>query len=893
MRQSLPSRPLRLSLLIHAICCLPALAGAQTASTTPPAAATAATASTTATAGPDAASAQSVTVTGIRAAMRSALQNKENATGQVEVIAAEDIGKLPDTTIAESLARLPGLAAGVDRGNASQVVARGLGPRFIGATLNGREFATTEPDRAVRFEMFPSESISGATVYKTQQADIVEGGIATTIDLQTVSPLAHSARAASLKADAVYYQLSSQIDGAKKVAPRLGGIYIDQFANRTLGLAIAFSHYDQPSVEDSLRNWGFNENNNDPALGKESWGFQHKVKRGTNTRSSVLAKLEARPGADWLLSADLYHARSKIDEPELYHTADTGNWNGWRSGSFSQVQRDNGYITGATLAGASVNTIQGLWQQDMRNLAGGLNAKWKRGAWSLEADVASSRADRDTLWSAVALNLPASGALSWNFARDQWMNYSFSQDTGNPAGYAGAISETWGPTYSGRLKDELDSQLLTLSRKVDGSPLSKLSVGLRATQREKGYEQVSWNYGSNASITAADLSRVQVDGRPDFVALQGDFRAAVARLFGASALSAAGRSATDSDLRDRNWRAAERNLALFVQGDFSGQLGGLGWRGNAGLRVVQTEQTGYGMSWLPGASTLTAVSDGLKHTRALPSANWVLSLDERDVNQLRLGLARAMSRAPLDVMSAAQTIWIDNSGPQPVARISGGNPRLKPMMADQIDLTFQRFFAKGGLLSAGLFYKKVSDYIGMSSVAGTWGGQQAFFTQQINAGKGHVSGLELVYQQAFSTLPEPWNGLGVFANYTYTRSSIQENGDASGASFRPIATNGLMKDNGGLTLWYERQGFEARLAVNHHSAYNRAPTWDSTRFQINGAETWVSLNLSQKLTDQWQLRFGVENLGNQTVTYTDPLNPVNQENFRFGRRINVGVSYKL
>ena len=101
---------------------------------------------------------QQVVVSGIRASVRSALSVKENSNSMVEVVASEDIGKLPDTTIAESLARLPGLAAGLDRGNASQIVARGMGERFIGATLNGRELASSEPNPAERYEQFPSES---------------------------------------------------------------------------------------------------------------------------------------------------------------------------------------------------------------------------------------------------------------------------------------------------------------------------------------------------------------------------------------------------------------------------------------------------------------------------------------------------------------------------------------------------------------------------------------------------------------------------------------------------------------------------------------------------------------------------------------------------------------
>ena len=189
---------------------------------------------------------QQINVTGIRASVRNALAVKEASNSMVEVIASEDIGKLPDTTIAESLARLPGLSSGLDRGNASQIIARGMGPRFIGATLNGRELASTEASRAVRFEQFPSESVSGATVYKTQNAELVEGGIATTIDLQTVSPLKYNGRQLNLKADALYYPIAKDIAGADKTKPRVGGIWVDQFLNKTLGAAIAFSYQDQP-----------------------------------------------------------------------------------------------------------------------------------------------------------------------------------------------------------------------------------------------------------------------------------------------------------------------------------------------------------------------------------------------------------------------------------------------------------------------------------------------------------------------------------------------------------------------------------------------------------------------------------------------------------------------
>ena len=876
-----PFTPTRLCVLIQALVLLPA--GAQTATT--PGDSSAKTLDT-------------VVVSGIRAAVRKALDTKEQSNSMIEVIASEDIGKLPDTTIAESLARLPGLSAGIDRGNASQIVARGLGPRFVGATLNGREFASSEPDRAVRFEMFPAESVSGATVYKTQSAEIVEGGIATTIDLQTVSPLAWRERTLSLKADALYYQLGSSIQGAKKVAPRLGGIYVDQFADRTLGVALAFSYYDQPSLEDRVDNWGFNENHSadvtgDGKVDKTPWGFANSAKKGTDKRSSLLGKLEYKPNADVFITGDVYGARSNILEPAVVHVqGNLGNWDGWQSGDYSKVTTDGGYVTGATVANVNMDNLNARWKQNMRNFAAGVNGKFKLDGWQLEADVARSTAARDTMWTAVQMTMLQPGSVTWSFPRDEWMTYSFSRDTGNPANFSTNVTEQWGPTYAGTLNDSLNSQQFNASRAVQWGAVSKLKFGLRATQREKSYAQTSWNYSGPATIPTSAFQRVTVDGRPDFIEFANGFGGAVSQYFGANTLSADGRSPTNSDLVQNNWRAKESSSAAFAQADLGGSVfGDMSYRGNAGLRVVHTSQTGYGMEQLNGG-TPAPVSAGTSYTRVLPSLNLILSLDADDVNQLRFGVSRAMARAPLDVMNAAHSVYIDPKGINPTT-VSGGNPQLLPMMASQVDLTFQRYFDKGSLLSVGLFYKKVSDYIGIASVAGSFNGKPAYFTQQVNRDGGDVRGVEFIYQQAFTHLPEPFNGLGLMANYTYTDSNIQENGDRSGSTFTPIATNGLMKGNGGFTLWYAAHGFEARLAANHHSAYNRAPTWDSTAFQLNGAETWVSLNLSQQLTPQLQARFGVENASNQRVTYTDPLNPWHQTNFQFGRRFNVGLTYKL
>ena len=113
---------------------------------------------------------ETVIVTGIRESLRDSLVMKQNSALITENISTKDIGQLPDITIGEELNRLPGVNTQRDRGNASQVAIRGLGPRFVFGLVNGREVASSEPTQNVRYESYPSEILAGAQVYKTQDA---------------------------------------------------------------------------------------------------------------------------------------------------------------------------------------------------------------------------------------------------------------------------------------------------------------------------------------------------------------------------------------------------------------------------------------------------------------------------------------------------------------------------------------------------------------------------------------------------------------------------------------------------------------------------------------------------------------------------------------------------
>jgi hypothetical protein len=148
--------------------------------------------------------AKDIVVTGVRASLRDALAVKRASDLISDNISTKDIGQLPDVTIAEELNRLPGVNTTRDRGNASQASVRGLGPRFVFGLVNGREVASSEPSQDVRWEVYPSEVLSGAQVYKTQDSALVPGGIAATIDIRTLTPLDYTGPAFNVRFGPTY-----------------------------------------------------------------------------------------------------------------------------------------------------------------------------------------------------------------------------------------------------------------------------------------------------------------------------------------------------------------------------------------------------------------------------------------------------------------------------------------------------------------------------------------------------------------------------------------------------------------------------------------------------------------------------------------------------------------
>ncbi|WP_077338500.1 TonB-dependent receptor [Pseudocolwellia agarivorans] len=184
-----------------------------------------------------------ITVSGIRGGLIRAMDLKRGSEGIVDAISAEDMGKFPDTNLAESLQRITGVSISRDNGEGSQVTVRGFGAANNLITLNGRQLPTTTGNRTFDFANIASESVSAVTVYKTSNAAVTSGGIGATIDLQTHKPLNYKETKASIGVKLV--NDSSTDEGS--TTPELSGIYSTTFADDTFGVSISGSYQERES----------------------------------------------------------------------------------------------------------------------------------------------------------------------------------------------------------------------------------------------------------------------------------------------------------------------------------------------------------------------------------------------------------------------------------------------------------------------------------------------------------------------------------------------------------------------------------------------------------------------------------------------------------------------
>ena len=799
------------------------------------------------------ADAQQVVVTGIRRGIEAAISVKKNSDNIVEAISAEDIGKLPDSSIAESIARLPGLAAQRVEGRAEVISIRGTSPDLSTTLLNGREQVSTGDNRSVEFDQYPSELMAGVVVYKTPDAGLIGQGLSGTIDMQTVKPLSFPGRNVTITAKGEHNSLG-KVANTSPTGNRFSLSYIDQFADRTLGVAFGYAHQDSPVLDHEFgayEPWHAVTANNDGSSSRTGVpigtyvtdGAKILARSGNDKRDAIIGVLEYKPNASWSTQVDLYSSSDKRVETANQFEVNLSNYPVTNVFSNTTIDGSN-VLTGATVAN-TVPLVRGMYydRKDRINAIGVNNQlKLAEGA-KLVADVSYSKSTKDETSLETNTQMGPSGTNTLD-------TITYNVGGGFPqlsAGldYSDPTKLLLGPTIYGQgygkkphVSDELAAGKLSGSMPAPflASVFSEFEAGVNYADRQKKKRQ------PEANLTAVGTPSISSDLQysPLNLGFAGggsiptwNVPGVIAKYFQPFAPS----EDSKAYLVQKAWDVTEKVTSGFFKANIDTQVGGMGLRGNVGLQVIHTDQSSSGhytythpVADDPTQTTfdILPLTAGKTYNDVLPALN--LALDLGSQQTLRLGLARQMARPRLDQLRAPIDFGVStkvNGAGFFEPGGSGGNPKLDPWRANAFDLTYEKYFGTKAYLSAQFFYKDLKSYIYQQSVTYDFSAFTPGTTATTNFGQfaapyngkgGKLQGLELTASLPLGMLWQPLDGFGIAASGSRTSSRIKIQDPSSNIGTN-IPLPGLSKNVTDLTVYYEKYGFEARISQRQRSTF--------------------------------------------------------------------------
>lgn len=803
-----------------------------------------------------------VVVTGIRRSLQDSIATKRRADSIVEVISAEAVGKLPDTNIAESLARLPGVTVDHQFGEGEQLSIAGVEPALNRLTIDGHSVASADwggnpsdrSSRSFNYSLLSPTIISQAIVYKTPEARMQEGAIGATVDIVTRKPLDLEANTISANAGGQYNDRSDRgsFRGSALYSWRnddetfgvLGAVSYDREQLARAGVAVYWYRTGAALLETAPTTATVNGTAISALSAADRAAFSnaryasflaHEYFRQERKRLGFSGALQFKPADNLSLVASALVIRGNYDN--VSSSEYTYGYEGSRmtAATFTPASGASpGIVTSATFTGLPAGSTGATGQLDtnyrrtrIKNDTYSLLFDWKPGGWSVTGNAGYTRASggkdpeylldfrtqqgftagangRDTV---VNWDSPASDASKWlsNFTAYGGENLSAGDQAAN--GGQNFFGRQIGgiPTQSGFTLDKEVFGEVNAKREVNWGPVVSLLFGGRFSQHENSNTTYSNAIFTNQNFTLADLNPY-VFGTDVYSGLGTSGNGTpYATLTADTIIAALQKYGTVSVSRglaySEYWLVKERIAAGYVQANF--ELGK--FRGNIGGRYINTRAQSNFYSSIGGVFYPTRVTND--DNRFLPAANLIFQAGDDVV--IRGSVAKVIARARYSDL--AGTLTVDDASRSGTA----GNPNLKPYAATNFGISTEWYFAPGSLLSAEVFYRDISNYISNSVDNGPDGqgvpltnlqtGQTLRYaiTRPENGGKASVTGFSISGNANLI-----W-GFGIMGNYTYADA---DTGFATGLPF-------LSRNTITIQPYYERGPFQARVSYNRRSKY--------------------------------------------------------------------------
>lgn len=900
------------------------------------------------------ASGDEIVVTGFRASLGAALNVKRESVAAVDAIVAEDIAKFPDQNLAESLQRIPGITIQRDGGEGRGITVRGLGSQFTRVRVNGLETVATSTDgasanrdRAFDFNVFASELFSSIVVHKTASAELDEGSLGAVVDLNTGNPLAGKGGfTAALSAQGSYNDLS------EKAGPRVAGLLSWVNDAGTLGFAVSAAYSDQKTLElgnNSVR-WAqarFDSVDGTPcwttansggtyrpstACDSVSLAFHPRIPRygeiaHDKKRLGITGSIQFAPSDATKISLDGLYSSFKHQRRERW--AEVLLRSNERSINVSdyEIDADNNLIS-ATLDDAWVRTehylrkaktefyqVGATWDQDVSDtfrftLLGGLS----KSTASIPLETTIVFDDRDAQDYRYDYSDMKNPLLTFGTSVTNPANFQLAEIRDRPSEVANKfrtaqlrtewdISDDFTVKAGGVYRRfDFSSIAFTRDTVVCGNGGVDRVLGTLACSPSSAFGPAAV-YGFPVNSGLADLFTLGKAGQPagtttEWLVANLDATTDFTKLYDRVAAVDAG----------NNRAVREEVTGGYLQFDAKGELGGLRYALNAGVRYVHTDQTSSGLS--SGA----AVTVERSYEDWLPSMN--LALFPHDDIIIRAAVADVMTRPTLGNLTPGGTVDGFNY------RINYGNPFLDPFRATAYDIAFEWYFAPQSIFSVALFKKDIASFPVATTTSGTFASTglptsiippsspasinpegQIWTINSIGNGEGaKLKGIEVSLQAPFKFLPGFLSNFGGIVNATYVDSDADYS--VAGPSIVPGGANVGAIRNGTLfnlskrayngTLYYDDGKFSARASVSYRSRYADANSGTGNVFEGYGSTINVDASVRYAITDNIEISVEGINLTDEyRYRFTDIDADRNYENNHFGRTFLFGARVKI
>ena len=896
---------------------------------------------------------EEVVVTGIRGSLRQSLDMKRDADNVMDALVAEDIGKFPDQNLAESLQRVSGVAIDRMRGEGAQVSIRGLGPQFTRVLVNGRgalsggtqAFAGNIGDhsqqRTFRFESMQAELVQAVEVYKSAQANLMEGGMGGTLNIRTRRPFDNGGKRiiagnAFMTDDAL----------ADENGYRFAGVYSDAFADNTLGFLVSVAGDDRTTREDwfnivDYRPQIFNRATNlatgEPLKGCSLPGIANpdrgcgyvpgNIRQGVVLedieRINLSAALQWRPNEQWDVTVDVLHSQMDRDMDDFQVP--------WRSqaglgnGASEVLINENQIVTYMRTETARPRPFQRPRVEDIESQQFAVNAQYTpTEKWTLSFDVSHSTGDRTRFHRDNYYDIPAV-PLTYDIRDSYVPKITIEENLLDPNVYQFIV---FGEGTNIAEDTETQYRFDATYHFDDGTAFH---AGLSFRDRERFWQRRSLSFGPRwgdfAGERLTDVNHYPLPVDDAFSGISGtgtwpkswllpdheDVRATyfVARR---DEIPAA-RFTAAATAHEEDFTITEDTLALYFMVEMSGTIGDFPWSGNVGARWIQVDRDSTGnvqpveqMVFLEAAGIWEMdlgpaefQTHGNKFAEVLPALN--LKFELREDLIARFAWGKVMTQPAFADLNPGGT---KHSGTR---RVQEGDPNLEPYVAEQLDIGLEWYPTDDAIIALQAFGKQVESFIVQITEQRDWfepdgstlydpesGGNLFLLYQGPSNGDGaFIGGIEFAAQYAFTQLPSPFDGFGVIFNHTWVDTDAEFINPSSGVAFD---VPGLSRNTTNAVIFYEKHKVSARVAWNKRESFLTVISSLRGNPQFTSDYWQLDAGFGYQVTDKISVVFEAINITDENVDQYNIVGPVSQlEQLYYisnsGRRMQAGVRVRL